>query len=403
MKKIAIANQKGGCGKTTTAINLAGAFAALGKRTLLIDLDPQAHASFGLGVSNQSMDRSLYNVLTDNPERARPISDCIVNVSENLDVAPSNILLSTLEQELKDKEDAVSKLHQVLSTNQLNYHYIIIDCPPSLGFLTFNALRAADQVLVPIDMSAFSLMGVGKLLGMLELIKIKIHHAPQVNAVATLFDKRTKYSQTMFDEISVFFRNQMLSTVVRMNVDLKKAAAKGVTVIQFAKDSIGAYDYTALGKEMLKADGDVEFERALSQAAAGAPSVPEPVAPPASQAAAPETTTSGAIVPVAQAPEITAVAAPATESSSPASREVSFNIAAPAAREIYLVGDFNHWKINEDSRLSNLGDGRWEKKLGLAPGRYKYKYIIDGEWTLDARNNDREQNSFGTFDSVINL
>jgi hypothetical protein len=188
-----------------------------------------------------------------------------------------------------------------------------------------------------------------------------------------------------------------------MNVDLKKAAAKGVTVIQFAKDSIGAYDYTALGKEMLKADGDVEFERALSQSAAGAPSAPEPVAPPAPQAAAPETTTSGAIVPVAQAPEITAVAAPATESSSPASREVSFNIAAPAAREIYLVGDFNHWKINEDSRLSNLGDGRWEKKLGLAPGRYKYKYIIDGEWTLDARNNDREQNSFGTFDSVINL
>lgn len=414
MKKIAIANQKGGCGKTTTAINLAGAFAALGKRTLLIDLDPQSHASFGLGVSNQSMDRSLYNVLTDNPERARAITDCIAKVAENLDVAPSNILLSTLEQELKDKEDAVSKLHQVLAASQLNYQYIIIDCPPSLGFLTFNALRAADQVLVPIDMSAFSLMGVGKLLGMLELIKIKIQHAPQVNAVATLFDKRTKYSQAMYDEISVFFKNQMLSTIVRMNVDLKKAAAKGVTVMQFAPDSIGASDYTALGKELLQADGAFEFEKALTQvseAALETPPGPEAQSAPGQSAAA--TATSGAIFTASPdsgasnasspAPAAPGHSAPATESTSPAPKEVSFNVAAPAAKDIYLVGDFNHWKINEESRLSRLDDGRWEKKLGLTPGRYKYKYIIDGEWTLDAQNNEREQNSFGTFDSVINL
>jgi chromosome partitioning protein len=399
MKKIAVANQKGGCGKTTTAINLAGAFAALGKRTLLIDLDPQAHASFGLGVSNQSMDRSLYNVLTDNAEKARPISDCIVKVAENLDVAPSNILLSTLEQELKDKEDAVSKLHQVLSTNQLEYHYAIIDCPPSLGFLTFNALRAADQILVPIDMSAFSLMGVGKLLGMLELIKIKIHHAPQVNALATLFDRRTKYSQTMYDEISVFFRNQMLATIIRMNVDLKKAAAKGVTVMQFNKESIGAADYTSLGRELLKADGAMEFEQALSQTVAAVPSA--------------QIASSQAPATASQALSETAAAAPAAEAtdqaqalSQPATsgpKEMRFNIAAPNAREIYLVGDFNHWKINDSSRLSRLEDGRWEKKLGLAPGRYKYKFVVDGEWLLDSENSAREQNSFGTFDSIINL
>jgi chromosome partitioning protein len=204
MKKIAITNQKGGCGKTTTTINLGGALAEMGKKTLIIDLDPQAHASFGLNASSQSMERSIYNILTDNPDKNRQIGECIVNVAPNLDIISANILLSTLEQELKDKEDAVSKLHLALTMSQLDYDYVLIDCPPSLGFLTFNALRAADQIIVPIDMSAFSLMGVGKLLGMLELIKIKIQHAPQVSALATLYDRRTKYSQVMYDEISTF-------------------------------------------------------------------------------------------------------------------------------------------------------------------------------------------------------
>jgi len=388
MKTITIANQKGGCGKTTTAINLSAALAVSGKRVLLIDLDPQSHASFGLGMANQAADRTIYNVLTDVADKKRPLNECIVNVISNLDIVTSNILLSTLEQELKDKEDAVSRLYEILSANKLTHSYVIIDCPPSLGFLTFNALRAAEQVLVPLDMSAFSLMGVAKLLGMLELIKMKIGHSPKINALATLFDRRTKYSQTMLDEIRAFFKDQMLETIIRMNVTLKKAAAKGISVIQFDENSNGAKDYLELAHEILRAEGAEEFERAMAQASAESKQnedaimlvsrkiADEPLRPPE--------------------PRI-----PLLEESP--QREVRFSIDAPNAREIYVVGDFNNWKLDDIARLSQSGGGRWDKKMALPPGRYKYKFVVDGEWVTDSQNVEREQNSFGTFDSIIKL
>ncbi|OGW85461.1 MAG: hypothetical protein A2987_02735 [Omnitrophica bacterium RIFCSPLOWO2_01_FULL_45_10] len=375
MKTISIANQKGGCGKTTTAINLAGALAASRRKVLLIDLDPQSHASFGLGATGQLVDRTIYNVLTDNSEKKREICDCIINVSQNLDIIPSNILLSTLEQELKDKEDAVSKLHQALSNNEkLNYDYIIIDCPPSLGFLTFNALRAAEQVIVPIDMSIFSLMGVSKLLGMLELIKVKINHAPRVDALATLFDKRTKYSQTMLDEIRTFFKSEMLSTVIRMNVSLKRAAANGVSIIQFDKESNGAIDYLSLAKEIFGFEKAPEFEKALEESS--------------------------------QVTQENVTPAPSEETksySSPSIKEVTFTINLPEAKEIFLVGDFNNWQISDEHRLSRLSDGKWEKRMNLSPGRYKYKFVADGIWLEDRENSEREKNAFGTFDSIVKL
>ena len=366
MKVISITNQKGGCGKTTTAINLSSALALAGRRTLLIDLDPQAHASFGLGITSQQADKSIYNVLTENDEKRRPLETCIVNASKKLDIVPSSILLSTLEQELKDKEDAVSKLHNVLVSANLPYDYVIIDCPPSLGFLTFNALRAAALIVVPIDMSAFSLMGVGKLLGMLELINLKIGHVPRVKALATLFDKRTKYSQTMFDEIKMFFRDQMLDVVIRMNVALKKAVPAGVSVMQFEPDSTGASDYSALAQEVLRIEGDSEFEKAMAEVSAEA-----------------------------QTP------APAVPANGP--REATFAIDAPSANEVYVVGDFNNWQVGSDGRLSKADSGRWEKRLGLSSGKYSYKFVVDGQWILDTNNAEREQNSFGTFNSVLKV
>ena len=429
MKTIAVANQKGGCGKTTTTINLAGSLANIGKRTLVIDLDPQAHASFGLGATNQAIDKSIYNVMTDNPEKRRLIDDCIVKLSSNIDIVPSNILLSTLEQELKDKDDAVSRLYQALHATKLNYDYALIDCPPSLGFLTFNALRAAELVLVPIDMSAFSLMGVSKLLGMLELIKIKIYHAPQVSALATIYDKRTKYSKTMLDEIKSLFKDQMLETIIRVSVALKKAAAEGVPVIQFDSESHGAADYNALAQELLKGEGAAEFEKAMSEVASpAAESAPETAAEPESDTAgqdmqrvaavadtAAQDSADRAIVPVKETGSseeteqkkerfiIRQVTTTDSPQSAPSIREAIFTVNAPKAREIHVVGDFNQWKVDDSSRLSESASGRWEKRLALQPGRYKYKFVVDGEWKLDEHNGEKEQNPFGTFDSIIHF
>jgi len=340
-------------------------------------LDPQAHATFGLRAKSPAADKSVYYALTDNPAKKRSLESCIASVSRDFDIVPSNIQLNTLEQELKDREDAVSGLHRILSAFPSTYQYVIIDCPPSLGFLTFNALRAADEVIVPIDMSAFSLMGVGKLLGMIELIQMKIGHAPRVNALATLFDKRTKYSQSVLDEIRSFFGDRVLQTVIRLNVTLKRAVSEGVSVIEFDKTSNGAQDYTALSGEILRLDDAEDAQRPVQSF------VPIPV---------PEKWES-----------VSGFQEEVEKSFGPGIKEVTVTIEAPTAKEIYIVGDFNDWKINDESRLSRDESGCWEKRMGLPQGRYRYQFVVDGKWTLDSKNPDREPNSFGTFDSIMKI
>jgi hypothetical protein len=264
-----------------------------------------------------------------------------------------------------------------LSSSPSPYEYIIIDCPPSLGFLTFNALRAADQVIVPIDMSAFTLMGVGKLLGMLELIKTKIGHDPRLNGLATLFDIRTTYSQSVLKEVKAFFGSQMFQTVIRLNVALKRAVSEGVSIIDFDKTSNGAKDYTALCYETLRLDG-----------------VKDPKKPYASSLSVQGPVKQEGVLPAQEAiktpfePEI---------------KEVTFAMEASAAKDIYVAGDFNDWKINDESRLARIENGCWEKRVTLPQGRYRYKFVIDGEWTEDSKNEAREINAFGSFDSVMEI
>lgn len=355
MKVIAISNQKGGCGKTTTAINLAAGLASLGRRTLLIDLDPQAHATFGLGVRGETVKSSMYNVLTEQEGKRKSfLENVILPVDDQLDLAPAHILLSTIEQEFTSKDESISKLHEVLGSLSFPYEFVVVDCPPSLGFLTFNALRAADTVIVPIELSSFSLMGVSKLLSMIELLKVKLAHQPKVWALATMVDLRTRFAKFMVDEIRRAFGDHVLSSSVRQTIAVKQSQARGAPLVKLDPRSKGAIDYLILSQEIVNRLSDP---------------------PPAASERAPL----------------------------PEDRLKDFVLKASGAQEVHLVGDFNNWRISTNSLLWQKEEGVWQKRMHLEPGKYRYKFVIDGQWTTDPQNHHLEPNPYGGLDSVLEI
>ncbi|HRZ40939.1 MAG TPA: ParA family protein, partial [Candidatus Omnitrophota bacterium] len=224
MKIISIGNQKGGCGKTTTAINLAASFSRNGKKTLLIDLDPQAHASLGLNFESQD---SMYNVISRLAPRKLGITQIIKRVEKNFDIVPSNLLVGTLEQELADEIGRETKLVEVLEPLADQYDYILIDCPPSLGFLTINAIRASQEIYIPVETSRFSLQGVEHILDIVRLIRDRLNHPVQYKILVTMFDSRLRHSFSMLSKMREMFAGALFDTIVHVNVKLKESAVMG--------------------------------------------------------------------------------------------------------------------------------------------------------------------------------
>ncbi len=259
MRIIAIANQKGGCGKTTTAINLSSCLALKGQRVLLIDLDPQSHATMGLNIDCDP-EKNIYHVIAPTQTASIGLDDVIVPVKENFDIAPSDTMLCAVEQELACVDGREKRLLEALEAMKKSYDFVIIDCPPSIGHLCFNALRASSEAIIPIDMSLFSLRGIAKLTDMMVTIENAYGHVISPRALVTMFDARTRYSQEVLERVQEKFEEKVFDTVIRYNIRLRETVDHGLPIGDYDKHAIGQKDYEALSKEVLAGVEDSSFD-----------------------------------------------------------------------------------------------------------------------------------------------
>ncbi len=253
-KIIAIANQKGGVGKTTTTVNLAAALGVLEKKVLLIDADPQANASSGLGIDVEGVELGTYRVL----EHSINIKETIEKTnSPNVDIVPAHIDLVAIEIELVDRDDREYMLKQAVQEVKDDYDYILIDCAPSLGLITLNALTAADSVIIPIQCEYYALEGLGKLLNTIKSIQ-KVHN-PDLEIegmLLTMYDSRLRLSNQVVSEVKKHFQNMVFKTIIQRNIRLGEAPSHGESIIAYDATSKGAVNYLNLAHEIIKKNGE---------------------------------------------------------------------------------------------------------------------------------------------------
>ena len=354
MRALAIANQKGGCGKTTTAINLSACLASSDRKVLLIDLDPQAHASIGLNVKVEDLDRSVYDIFAESD--ARGLDDVIVTVGDHLDLAPSQLILSAAEQQLAGRMGRESVVRDALRNLQRDYDYVVIDCPPSLGFLTFNALRACSEALIPIDMSVFSLQGVARLFEIIEILKVQYRHEIRARALATICDPHTLFAGEVLANIEQHFGESRYRTIIHTTVKLREAAGFGVPVRVYSEHCRGAEDYMRLAGEVLADETDPEVIRSAIQLG------PRQV---------------GDVV--------------------------VFTYRDPIAEDVQIAGDFSNWEPVGDVMIQRQDCETWQGAIHLESGTHQYKFIVDGEWKTDPCNDAVMANEIGMGNSLVTV
>lgn len=251
---IALANQKGGVGKTTTSVNLGACLADAGKKVLLIDLDPQGNTTSGLGIDKKDIDESVYDVLINDVDLKKVI---LHSSHQGLDIVPTTIALSGAEVELTNLMARETRLKDAFGDVKDEYDYILIDCPPSLGLLTINAFTACDSILIPVQSEYYALEGLSQLLNTIKLVRKHFNSALKIEGVLlTMYDKRTNLGQQVNAEVKKYFGDQVYETIIPRNVRLSEAPSHGQAIVDYDKRSTGAKVYQQLAKEVLARHGE---------------------------------------------------------------------------------------------------------------------------------------------------
>ena len=359
MRVVALVNQKGGCGKTTTAVHLASQFAAAGHRTLLVDLDPQGHSTLGFGLDSPPRDRSLAAVLALSglDERAVPLGEILIDAVPGLSVAPSGAELAELETTLAGTPGGEERLAEHLAPLAAELDRVVIDAPPSLGILTLNALMAAHEAVVPVEPSLYSLHGLARLSELTRLLAGQTRHEIHLRILLNAFDRRTRFARKIRDEIRTTFPRLSLATSIRNSVKVREAAAQGMPVDRIEPNAPVAADYAALAAEL---EREVQVDRPA----------PRP----------------GAV----QGLRATCHGIYLTR-----------NDADPET--VRIAGNFNDWVPDAGVVLEVHDDGGWTKFLPLDPGQYEYKLVVDGHWLADPLNPRQTPNDVGSVNSVLEI
>lgn len=401
MRVIAVINQKGGCGKTTISVNLAACLAMQGRRTLLVDMDPQSHCAVGLAVPEDQIEANIYDVLISAHSQTKTeLKHIVWQIAQNFDLAPSGIELAALEPQLAGREGREECLRELLHSCATGYNYVIIDCPPSVGILTFNALRAADEVIIPVETGYFSLHGLQRQLETLNVLKQQCQQEVVIRVLASMYDVRTKLAREILTELRKQHEGQLLKTVVNFNTKLKEAASFGQPISEYDPASKGMKDFIALAKELIESEqsslGKAQVQRLesnLQQISRSADSL------------------------MAQSREL--VGAKTVKATEPVMTiqekidnfygvrtqqgQAEFVTLCPEAKQVAVAGDFNGWDPSRTPLNTNGHKGRWTVELPLSEGRYRYRYVVDGRWQQDPYNENSEVNEYGEYNSVVEV
>ena len=431
MRTIAVINQKGGCGKTTISINLASALAALGQRILIVDMDPQAHCAVGLAVNEKQIEQSIYDVLISR-RRNEPIkmTEILWQVSDRLELAPASIDLSAFEQQMAGVDEREECLKETLDEMKDDYDYVIIDCPPAVGLLTFNALRAATDVVVPVETGYFALHGLSRQLETLGILCRRCNQHIEVKVLASMYDIRTKMAREILGELRSHFGDKMFEVVVNFNTKIKEAASFGQPISEYDPASKGQRDFHLLAEEISSSHAKQqrhEFVDSLAgqleSISATADELLQAAKPPIKAVPAPKTDETH---PTLDADELVPVEAELAEDRKTAEPErtqtaetaaklseyygvslmndaVVFVTLYPRANSVQIAGDFNNWQPDK-TPMQKVGEsGVWQTEVNLPTGRYRYRLVVDGQWQQDPYNELTELNPFGGFNSVLEI